>query len=40
MKVYLEKTGTHFCDMIDHLNKPGEWKMHLTIKPKFMLSIN
>ena len=24
--------------MIDNLKKSGEWRMHLTIKPKFMSS--
>ena len=22
--------------MVDNLKKPGEWKMHLTMSPKFM----
>lgn len=39
-KRYVENIGPHLRNMIDDLKKSGEWKMHLTIKPKFMLSIN
>ena len=40
MKVYLEKIGPHFCDMIYHPKKFGEWKMYLTMKLEFMSSTN
>ena len=30
------KNIPHLCDMVDNLKKPGEWKMHLTMSPKFM----
>ena len=38
MEGYLEKTRPYLRDMIDDLKKPGEWKMHLTMKPNFMSS--
>ena len=38
MKEYLEKIRSHLRHMIDDLKKSGEWKIHLTMKPKFMLS--
>ena len=39
-KGYVENIGPHLHNMIDDLKKSGEWKMHLTIKPKFMSSKN
>ena len=38
MKGYLEKIRPHLDDMIDDLKKSGDWKMHLTMKPKFLSS--
>ena len=39
-KRYVENIGPHLRNMIDDLKKSGEWKMHLTIKPKFISSTN
>ena len=35
---YLENIRPYLRDMIDHLKTSGNWKIHLTIKIKFMLS--
>ena len=40
MKEYLEKIRPHVHNMIDALNKSGEWKMYQAVKPKFMSSAN
>ena len=36
MTEYLEKIRSHLRDMINDLKKSGEWKIHLTMKSKFM----
>ena len=38
-KRYVENIGPHLRNMIDDLES-GEWKMHLTIKLKFISSTN
>ena len=36
MTGYIEKVRLHLHDMIGNLKKTGEWKIHLTMKPKFI----
>ena len=38
MKKFLEKIGPHALDEIDNLKKCAEWKIHLTMKSKFLSS--
>lgn len=40
MKEHLEKIRPHVHNMIDALNKSGEWKMYQAMKPKFVSSTN
>ena len=35
---FLKKISPHLCDMTDDYKKPVEWKIHLTMKPKFISS--
>ena len=37
-KRILQKIRSHLRDIIDDLKKYGEWKMDLTMKPRFISS--